>query len=469
MSTLRRLAGLLLAALLVPACDGEDGLQPAQLTFRVSTAPGNLEAGEDSFSPTLTGDGRFVAFASQARELVPSLVDGMQDIFIKDRQTGGVENITFLKTFGGTFGPVRGTCSSPAFSADGTSVAFLCDSDIEPVEAAAPNVPYYTPAVHTTTNVFVWKRGVAGFNKAIHSVAFSSWPATNITEPSLSADGRYLAFATDDSGMSGYSGSGTGPAGSIQIYVTDLQTRATKLVSKQFGVNTGCNGHCAHPQISSDGTWVVYDSEATNLISGGTSFNQVFRSKADGTSTELLSRAPLANGNAPADLNSWFPRISSDGRYVTFLCNAGNVIAGIPQDLLDRTGFLVRRDVQLGENVLIYRFPFIVSRSGSIMYPPPTGSAAPISDDGGVVVFLSRDPALTGGSNTTQVFTWYASTGTISLSSVNSLTGALAFLESTNPAISADGRWAAWDTFADSLIPLDQNGVADVYVRGPLR
>ena len=174
-------------------------------------------------------------------------------------------------------------------------------ADIVAVPEVAPNVPYYTPAIHATTSVFVYHVATGSLSRVLQTPAFTAWPDANVTNLSLSADGRYLVFATADTQMGGYTSYAI-PGGSTQIYRADLTTGAIIVVSRSSTTATsGCNGICANPEISSDGLSVVYDSDAVDLQSTvvNPGFAQVYLSKSDGTSTTLVSRGPTAAGSMP--------------------------------------------------------------------------------------------------------------------------------------------------------------------------
>ena len=442
------------------------GLQPGVVTFRLSTNAQGLELNGPSVSPSISGDGRYVAFASRATNLVPQDADGFQDIFVKDRQTGAVSNISFVPpTFVTQYGqgPVAGDCTAPAISGDGQTVAFLSKADIIPVPFVAPNSPWYTATTHTTTNVFVYTPS-RGIIRVLGTVSYVAWPDADVTDLSLSSDGRYLAFATGASQMSPFAGIGL-PASSVQVYVADLTLGTIQAVSLSVTVpSSGCGGICGHPQISGDGQSVVYDSNASDLIpSGPTLFAQVYLSKSDGSSTTLVSRGPTAGG-AIGVFNSWFPRVSADGRYVTYLANEPDV--SIHPGLFN-TAFLMLRDMTLFTNTVVANNPFKVSQAGGIDFPPPPAQGSMISADGRFILFKSQDQTLTSTPFTVpQIFLWDRQ-GTISLLSSNTITGAAASSECFNPVLSTDGLWAAWDTLSSNLISLDDNGVSDVFVSGP--
>ena len=90
-------------------------------TRRVSVGPGGVQGDSSSFTPSISADGRFVAFSSSASNLVPDDINGIPDVFVRDRQTGTTRRVSVGP------GGVQGNSSSfdPAISADGRFVAFI--------------------------------------------------------------------------------------------------------------------------------------------------------------------------------------------------------------------------------------------------------------------------------------------------------------------------------------------------------
>jgi Ca2+-binding RTX toxin-like protein len=134
---------------------------------------------------------------------------------------------------------------------------------------------------------------------------------------SISADGRYVAFA---SGASNLVPGDTN--GDSDVFVKDLQTGAVTLVSRDPAGNQG-NLQSYDPSISADGRYVAFTSHASNLVSGDTNgIADVFVKDLHTSKIIRISGATGAEGNG----NSFFPRISADGRSVTFTSSASNLV-----------------------------------------------------------------------------------------------------------------------------------------------
>jgi hypothetical protein len=150
-------------------------------------------------------------------------------------------------------------------------------------------------------------------------------------DASISADGRYVAFESsaedlvpgDDNGRT-------------DVFVKDLQTGATELVSLSSGGVQG-DGTCQTPALSPDGRFVVFTFFGTNLVPGDTNGvgDAFLRDRQNGT-TERVS---LGSGGGQANGTAWEPRVSDDGRFVAYADNAPNLV---PYDLNGTTDVFLR-------------------------------------------------------------------------------------------------------------------------------
>ena len=152
-------------------------------TERVSVGPNGAQGNAGSASPALSADGRFVAFGSDATNLVPGDTNGEADVFVHDRRTGTTERVSV----GPGGGQGNGESFSPSLSADGRFVAF---------QSYATNlVPGDT---NNTSDVFVRDRGTGTTERV--SVRRDGVHDTSDTL-TLSADGRFVAFHSEASNL----------------------------------------------------------------------------------------------------------------------------------------------------------------------------------------------------------------------------------------------------------------------------
>ena len=272
------------------------------LTFLPATARGERANG-GSFAASISGDGRYVAFDSAASNLVSDDRNGALDIFVRDLLTSQTQRVNL-----GPQGVEANERSyDPAISADGRYVAF--------VSWASNLVPADT---NHRADVFVRDRATG----ATELVAAGNDESAN---PSISADGRYVAFTSYASDL--VSGD---VAGTWDVFVRDRANGTIERVdvSSEETPSAFSRRIYTKAMISADGRYVAFSSEASNLVDGDTNRTpDVFvRDRLAGT-TERVS---VGNGGwqLNADSGIYGTAISADGRYVTFISNAPDVVAG---------------------------------------------------------------------------------------------------------------------------------------------
>ena len=272
-------------------------------TTRVSVDSASAQANASSGSASVSGDGRFVAFDSDASNLVTGDTNGTQDCFVRDRQTGTTTRVSVDSAAG----QGNGGSGYPSISADGRLVAFRSGaSNLVAGGMGADDVFVHDRQTGTTTRVSVDSAGSAGNGTS--------------DRPWISADGRFVAFAsfannlvTDDSN------------GFQDIFVHDRQTAATTRVNLD-SAGVQANNGSRKPSISSDGRFVAFGSDATNLVTGDSNgFQDVFvRDRQTGTTTRVSLNAAGVQG----DSFSYEPWISADGLFVAFTSLASNLVTG---------------------------------------------------------------------------------------------------------------------------------------------
>ncbi len=399
-------------------------------TERVSVATGGGQATGYSQLPAISADGRFVAFESDSSNLVGGDTNGTTDIFVHDRQTGTTERVSVAT--GGT--EANDASDNPAISADGRFVAFYSFA-----------TDLVSGDTNGTADVFVHDRQTGTTERV--SVATGGTEATgNSLNAAISADGRFVAFyslATDL--VSGDTN------GKYDVFVHDRQTGTTERVSVATGGSQADN-HSYDPAISADGRFVAFDSSATNLVGGDTNANaDVFVHDRQTGTTERVS---VATGGAEGDGNSSEPAIDADGRFVAFESDATTLVSGDTNGTTDI--FVHDRQTGTTERVSV--------ATGGTEGNGNSVSAA-ISADGRFVAFYSAASNLVSDANgANDVFVRDRQTGTTERVSV-ATGGSPADSHSYTPAISADGRFVAFDSRATNLVSGDTNGADDIFVR----
>jgi Tol biopolymer transport system component len=253
-------------------------------TTRVSVASDGTQGNGDSSAPVLSADGRFVAFASAASNLVPGDTNGSFDAFVHDRQTGQTIRVSVASN--GAQSDGGGTL--PALSADGRFVAF---------ESASANL--VAGDTNGFPDIFVHDRQTAQTTRV--SVATNGAQSNSASNgPSLSADGRFVAFRSVSSDLVAGDTNNTG-----DIFVHDRQTGQTTRVSVASN-GAQANGFNRLGGVSADGRFVAFESEASNLVAGDTNLTtDVFvhesPDRADDADKSCFQWHPARLQQRPAD------------------------------------------------------------------------------------------------------------------------------------------------------------------------
>jgi Tol biopolymer transport system component len=297
------------------------------LVSRAATATGAKGNGASDM-PSISADGRYVAFRSAASNLHPDDPDITADVFVRDL----VANTTTLVSRAATATGAKGNGASfaPSISADGHCVAF---------SSLASNLHPDDP--DTTTDVFV--RALLAdtttlVSRAATATGAKGYGASGLSgKPSISADGHYVTFASGASNLHP-----DDPDTTFDVFVRDLLADTTTLVSRA-ATATGAkgNGNSFGAAISADGHYVAFSSDASNLHpDDADTTTDVFVRDLLADTTTLVSRAATATG-AKGNGNSDDPSISADGRYVPF----SSVASNLHPDDTDATTDVFVRDV----------------------------------------------------------------------------------------------------------------------------
>lgn len=347
----------------------------AGLNEVVTVAFDGAQANQHSGAFSMSANGRFVAFQSYASNLVASDTNGLPDIFVRDRQSGVTERVN-LSTGGRQ---AEGESFNSSISDDGRYVAFSSEAD--------NLVPGDTNGGY---DVFVRDR-VARLTRRVSVTSDGAQAALGSSHASITPDGRFVAFhsfASDlvpDDTNDGY-----------DIFVHDRLTGSTERVNLDSrGVQSGGASTSVFASISADGRFVTFQSSASNLVDvDSNGVFDVFLRDRQARTTTLVSAAPR---HAAANARSLDPSISANGRYVVFRSEASNLVAG---------------------------------------------------DTNGVA----------------DVFIWDRETEKIDLVSAASGGGA-ANGQSQSSCVSADGRFAVFDSWASNLVTNDSDSRTDVFLR----
>lgn len=398
-------------------------------TTLVSQTPAGLPAGNSTGHPEISTDGRWIAFDSAATDLVVGDANDVQDVFLRDLESGTTEIVSL--TSAGT--QADGHSALPSVSADGTRVAFL---------SLALNLA--SPDANGDADVFVRDRSAGTTVRVSESTAGVQGSGV-FRSPTICADGSAVVFVSDAPDLVLGDTNGW-----FDVFVHDLIAGITERVSFKPSGGQWQVGQllwwCA-PSISGNGRYVVYAAEPQG-------YGQIYRYDRQTGVTENVSVDPPLGG--PSAL---FPYITPDGGYVMF-----QGVAGIPGVLT----FYVR-DLAAGTTSLAATYP-----DGTPIPFTGVGSGSPerrpVAADGGrIVVFLSdADDLVPGDTNGQQdVFVHDRFTRVTTRVSRGS-DGTQANHLSHDPAVSADGRRIVFYTLATNLTVPPASHQTFVHERAPL-
>ncbi|HUV95170.1 MAG TPA: peptidoglycan DD-metalloendopeptidase family protein [Anaerolineae bacterium] len=433
-----------LLAFLLPVGGMPATAQGTGVTTRISLASDGTQGNDTSGffhaadGVPITPDGRFVAFASKASNLVAGDTNGRIDVFVHDLLTEVTERVSISSA------GMQGNSDSyqPSISADGHYVAFASISTNLVITDASMNADVFIHDRQTHQTMLV-------------SIAWDgTQPNGDSNSPTISADGRYVAFFSISSNL-------VRPSKPYpqDVFVRDLWTGRTEMVSVSTEGQYG-NSSSGLPAISADGRYIAFESGATNLVSNDTNgVGDVFvRDRVTG----VTERVSIASDGMQGNESSEHPSISADGRVVAFRSRASNLVGGDTNNTWD----VFVHDRQTHQTIRVSVASDGMQGNGLSTWPS-------ISPDGRYVGFGSLASNLVSGDannhcgngtdNCQDVFvhaTVAGQTIRVSIASDGTEGNSSSFL----PSLSTGARYAAFVSYANNLVPGDTNGASDVFV-----
>lgn len=405
------------------------GAQVGETTL-VSVSSSGQQAQLGAWTASISPDGRFVAFETHSPDLDPGSTALVSQVYLHDRVTGQLALVSATPAgLGGSKGSY-----SPSVSADGLFVAFFTNGDdLAPGDA------------NGLADIVV--RDLAAGTTSLASVSSAGVQADGLPgDCSISSDGRLVAF--DSAAANLVAGDGNGQA---DVFLHDRLTGATLRVSVASD-GSQADGESRNPALSLDGQHVAFESTATNLApgAGNGAWNVYVHDVASGA-TERVS-IPLGGG--PLELQADNAGISADGQVVAFQSFSSALVAG------DTNG---TKDVFVHDRLTGATTRVSVSSSGA-EGNGLSGSAQindfaderTLSADGRFVVFQSEAFNLVPGDSNARddVFVHDRETGFTTRASLDSAFGQ-GDGHSHAPALSASGRWVAFESNANDLVDGD--------------
>ena len=264
-------------------------------TERISVSNSGEESNGDSYSPSISNDGRYVAYTSYATNLVTNDNNGYSDVFVYDR----LMNITQRVSISNNGDEGNGDSCDSSISADGSYIAF---------SSSASNLA--TDDTNGYNDVFVYNR-ISNTIKRISASNTGDEVNGDSYEPSISTNGNFIAFTSYadnlvNNDINGYS----------DTFVYNQTSNTIKRISISSKGEEG-DGSSYGASISADGNSIAFVSYADNLVTGDNNDrSDVFVYDLNSGTTERIS---VLNSGEEIQDYSYSPSISGDGRYVAFI------------------------------------------------------------------------------------------------------------------------------------------------------
>jgi Tol biopolymer transport system component len=293
-------------------------------TTRVSVGSRGRQANGSSWFPAISADGRYVAFQSLASNLVARDTNRLSDVFVRDLATGRTTRVS-VDSRGVQARCNLAYCEStqPVLSAHGRYVAFQSSATslVRGDTNRLGDVFVHDRRTGRTERVSVSSTGKQGANDRT---------GTGSNAPSISADGRYVAFHSADSNLVRGDSNRT-----FDIFVHDLRTGTTTRVSVSGGGRQANGENLGAASISADGRYVAFTSLASNLVAhDANDITDVFVRDLRAGSTILASVVGSEGQGDDASAVSG-AAFSGNNRYLAFSSWAANLVPGDTNDKPD--------------------------------------------------------------------------------------------------------------------------------------
>jgi Tol biopolymer transport system component len=469
--------------------------------------------------PRVDRTGRYVAFTSDDASLTTNS-DGGWHIYLRDASSNTLQLVDV-----GTTGPTPISYVTTPFhlSAGGSALAFYCQDGAlsmnpykldaflhdfsakatEIISAPAPALPSVTPLnpsgltrssvssngqyvafsssadgiVSTDTNgcqdVFVHDL-VSGANTLVSVSADGPYSGNgNSSEPAISADGRYVAFSSYATNLVA-----NDTNNASDVFVRDLQTGSTALVSVAAGGTGVGNGNSCTPQLSADGQRLLFFSQANNLTTNSVSANAgpnlfwrdlqaglTYAVTTDGSSPPVVGAMTPDGSNVLFGVAGVFPSKSH-----LFLWNAQSHLAVTVATLSSSAGYVdISADAQRAAFTTagstaglddIYALDLVAQTN--VVLATMASTSHPHSQFSGDGRFLAYAAKENGSLN--QIYLYDFETGTNTLVSPSYDPASSVNAACDSPAISAAGRFVAYRSAATNLVPVDTHGFTDIFL-----
>jgi hypothetical protein len=462
-----------------------------------------------SENAVISGDGNYVAFYSMATNLVSGVTGGTGwQVYLYSVQTGGLTLLSHnfananqasndpsgpSTTMGSSQTAVNGELRyTPSISDDGSRIVYI---------SGATDLVSTALSGETDGNAFLYDRtgtlGAAATNYLVSHVSGSTTTAAavatnrslgypdNTSLVTISNDGSTVAFTSFGSnlvsGQTGVSGNSSTPLPNVFVY--NVSTKAVSLVTHSAASNTtavgggvvdsnlATNADEYPASLSNNGAYIVYTSDANNLVTGETDTSgttQVYLYTTSANTSKLVSHTPgsaTTAGNATYNQSGTTGEavISGDGSTIAFESNATNLLSGT--------------SVSIGGSDAVYMYNVttgavsLVSHATNSATTPMPGEHPAISKDGQTIVYVNNAPIQNaspwGPVAIADVMEYTNSNKTVALLSAATTGPTSSNGANTYPTISSDGTHIVWNAYAQTEVAGQLDGFQDVITDGP--
>lgn len=290
---------------------------------KVALLPDGTPSPEFSEEPDLSADGRFVAFVSFDSNLAPGEANNKEDAFVRDLLLGTTQRVA---------PGANERVSEPAISGDGRFVAF---------SSSTTSFGFLGPDEYQQIYRYDLVTGAVELVSA-NASGFMADGASG--GPAISEDGRFVSFFSYAPDL--VAGDNNMVA---DVFLRDVEFGTTERISLWSGGVQG-NQHCYTSALSPDLRYVVFETRSTNIEPAQNNYRDLFlRDRV----ADTLDKVTFSWTGGPTDGRSEGPfDISADGRYIAFTSEADNLVPGQHDDVFPVRAVFVR-DMQLGVNELI--------------------------------------------------------------------------------------------------------------------
>lgn len=397
----------------------------ASLTLVTKDAGGSLGNAASS-NPSISNNGRYVIYHSAASNLVDGDTNNAADVFLYDRKTGATSRIT-QGNDDSVDARISNNLKYVVFSSFASNL-------VDEGDNLFSDIFLYETKTGAIKKISVDSRGTGGNNGSFI--------------PSISTNGRYVVYESNAHNLVPGDDNNN-----RDIFLYDKKTAITVMVSANNSSGSPVPGNASsnYARISGNGRYVVYQSDATNLVEGdGNGASDIFLFDKNKKVTYLISVTGSGQGNG----NSITPFISNNGRYIVYSSSASNLVEGDTNGVYDiflyDTSTGVTRRVSTG-----------VSGQGNGQSLNPR-----ISGNGRYVVYSSAASNLVEGdtNNLPDIFRYDIKTEVTTRVSVKGDGTQGSGGGSFSPGISNNGRYVTYESFADNLADGDGNGASDIFL-----